>query len=190
MDDTGADLENTAFLLQRLQELKNWQKQQEEQLLKDQQFQLDQIFRQKEAYKREAYEIQDANEEEDQEDDTTIDQDLSSLHSEIVLPSWASRSSSSLERNREEEQIEDLVIVPSTKTFEQMLEEKLTIEQTQEQTPTEFAKTNEDTGSPKPFLRRGSGLARYEKSISFEFALKKCLWKRILDMAELVDLGI
>ena len=37
MDET-ADLENTGFLLQRLQELKNWQRQQEENLLKEQEF--------------------------------------------------------------------------------------------------------------------------------------------------------
>ena len=36
MDETG-DLENTGFLLQKLQELKNWQKLQEDQLMKEQQ---------------------------------------------------------------------------------------------------------------------------------------------------------
>lgn len=88
MDET-ADLENTGFLLQRLQELKNWQRQQEENLLKEQEFKLAQVVN---AQQQAAV----TNNEDD--DDTTIDQDLSSLNSEIVqsLPSWASRSSSSM----------------------------------------------------------------------------------------------
>ena len=80
-------LENTGFLLQRLQELKNWQKQQEENLLKEQQIQLEQLMQNNQV------------DFDDQEDDTTIDQDLSSLNSEVAnqsLPSWASRSSSSM----------------------------------------------------------------------------------------------
>ena len=38
--DESTDPNNTVFLLQRLQELKNWQKQQEEKLLQDQEFQM------------------------------------------------------------------------------------------------------------------------------------------------------
>ena len=38
--DESTDPNNTVFLLQRLQELKNWQKQQEEKLLHDQEFQM------------------------------------------------------------------------------------------------------------------------------------------------------
>ena len=97
MDETG-DLENTGFLLQKLQELKNWQKLQEDQLMKEQQFQLDQLLRENKQVidnTIEAVDIGDNNvDEDDDDDDTTIDQDLSSLHSEVIqsLPSWASRS--------------------------------------------------------------------------------------------------
>ena len=94
MDETG-DLENTGFLLQKLEELKNWQKQQEDKLVKEQQFQLDQLLRGNKQVidDFEAVEIEDVNDDDD-DDDTTIDQDLSSLHSEAIqsLPSWASRS--------------------------------------------------------------------------------------------------
>ena len=95
--ETG-DLENTSFLLQKLQELKNWQKLQEDQLMKEQQFQLDQLLRENKQVidnTIEAVDIGDNNVDEDEDDDdTTIDQDLSSLHSEVIqsLPSWASRS--------------------------------------------------------------------------------------------------
>ena len=120
MDESG-DLENSAFLLQRLQELRNWQKQLEEELLREQRFELNKL-------------MQDCNldhspendgNEDDEDDDTTIDQDLSSLHSEIIqsLPSWASRSSSSM--NNVQDDPEDMPIMPSAKTFEQMLDEKL-----------------------------------------------------------------
>ena len=39
MDDTG-ELENTGFLLEKLQALKNWQKEQEDKLMKEQQLQV------------------------------------------------------------------------------------------------------------------------------------------------------
>ena len=97
MDETG-DLENTGFLLQKLQQLKNWQKLQEDQLMQEQQFQLDQLLRGNQQViddTIEAVEIENDNiDENDDDDDTTIDQDLSSLHSEAIqsLPSWASRS--------------------------------------------------------------------------------------------------
>ena len=156
MDDS-TELEQTGFLLQRLQELKAWQKQQEEQLLKDQHFQLEQLI-------NNSAETMDNVE---TDDDTTIDQDLSSLHSEAMpsiqsLPSWASRSSSSLAKD-----LEDKPIVHDGKTFQELLEEKLNIEEVQNSP--EFAVAaqsgsgpNED-GSAKrlPFLRKGSGLAKY-----------------------------
>ena len=85
MDDSS-DLEQTGFLLQRLQELKEWQKQQEEQLLKEQHFQLEQLINDT------GDTMENTNE---SDDDTTIDQDLSSLHSEAVpMPSWTSQDSS------------------------------------------------------------------------------------------------
>ena len=108
MDETNGELENTDFLLQKLQELKNWQKYQEEQLLQNQQFKLDQILQQAHNGSK----VQDDKNHEHSDDDTTIDQDLSSLHSEMAssslhsdmvpstLPSWASRSSSSLRNNK------------------------------------------------------------------------------------------
>ena len=87
MDDSS-DLEQTGFLLQRLQELKEWQKQQEEQLLKEQNFQLEQLIINTTGDTME-------NTTEQSDDDTTIDQDLSSLHSEAVpMPSWTSQDSS------------------------------------------------------------------------------------------------
>lgn len=97
MDETN-NLENTAFLLQRLQELKNWQKQQEEQLLKEQQLQLDQLLQENRHINLEDADVNynNAGEDIDDDDDTTIDQDLSSLQSEAVqsLPSWATGSRS------------------------------------------------------------------------------------------------
>ena len=122
MDGSNAELENSGFLLHKLQELKNWQKQQEEQLLKEQQFQLD-LLKQGAASNNNV-----GDDEDDIEDDTTIDQDLSSLHSEVVLPSWASHNSSSSNDNHAETAhhiVDDLPILPRTKTFEQMLEENL-----------------------------------------------------------------
>ena len=85
-----------------------------------------------------------------------LDPDLSSLHSEInqdpSLPSWASRSSSSLKLQNEDDPI-DKPIIPSAKTFEQLLEEKLEQDNIERKEP--------DSKDPKPFLRRGSGLVRY-----------------------------
>ena len=95
MDETN-NLENTGFLLQRLQELKNWQKQQEEQLLKEQQLQLDQLLHENRHILEEADVNYNNDGGEDIDDDTTIDQDLSSLQSEAIqsLPSWATGSRS------------------------------------------------------------------------------------------------
>lgn len=42
--DESTELDNTGFLLQRLQELKLWQKQQEEKLLQEQELQMDQFL--------------------------------------------------------------------------------------------------------------------------------------------------
>ena len=90
-----------------------------------------------------------------------IDPDLSSLHSEInqdpSLPSWASRSSSSLKLQNDDDPT-DKPIIPSAKTFEQLIEEKLVDSPIhhEPQTQKEF-----DPKAPKPFLRRGSGLVRY-----------------------------
>ena len=42
--DESTELDNTGFLLQRLQELKLWQKQQEEKLLHEQELQMDQFL--------------------------------------------------------------------------------------------------------------------------------------------------
>ena len=86
------------------------------------------------------------------------DPDLSSLHSEInqepsSLPSWASRSSSSLKFQNEDDPV-DKPIIPSAKTFEQMVEEKLEGERVEESQAS-------PEKEPRPFLRRGSGLARY-----------------------------
>ena len=57
---------------------------------------------------------------------------------------------------------QDKPIKPIQKSFEELLEEKLNLD---DQPPElEFAKapdTAESSNSPKPFLRRGSGLARY-----------------------------
>merc|ERR1712029_777430 len=115
----STELEQTGFLIQRPQELKAWQKQQEEQLLKDQHFQLEQLI-------NNSAETMDNVE---TDDDTTIDQYLSSLHSEAMpsiqsLPSWASRSSSSLAKD-----LEDKPIVHDGKMFQELLEEKLNIEE-------------------------------------------------------------
>merc|ERR1712020_561001 len=114
--DESTELDNTGFLLQRLQELKLWQKQQEEKLLHEQELQMDQFLQ------------KTVEEPFTDDDDTTIDPDLSSLHSEInqdpSLPSWASRSSSSLKLQNEDDPT-DKPIIPSAKTFEQLIEEKL-----------------------------------------------------------------
>ena len=120
MDESG-ELDHTGFLLQRLQELKNWQKQQEEQLLKEQDYQMDQLFNSKD----------NVDGDDDDDDDTTIDQDLSSLHSEVnqSLPSWASRSSSSMRHNSSHNNPDEKPIVPVAKTFEELLQENLEKEQ-------------------------------------------------------------
>ncbi len=115
-----------------------------------------------------------------EDDDTTIDQDLSSLHSEIhddpseQLPSWASRThfngSSHSEATQKRRSIDDQPIVPKAKTFEELLEQQLVFEGGDEVREDEdgdenakgespaFVRRNQE---PKPFLRRGSGLARY-----------------------------
>ena len=90
MDETDENLENTGFLLQKLQELKDWQKYQEEQLLKTQNLHLNEMFNKVSLESGQNMKNSDAKnehlEENDSEnDDTTIDQDLSSLHSEMVI---------------------------------------------------------------------------------------------------------
>jgi len=150
--DESTEHNKTVFLLQRLQELKIWQKQQEEKLLHDQEFQMAELL-QKSAEEDVGLPTDD--------EDTTIDPDLSSLHSEInqdpSLPSWASRSSSSLKLQNDDDPT-DKPIIPSAKTFEQLIEEKLVDSPIhhEPQTQKEF-----DPKAPKPFLRRGSGLVRY-----------------------------
>ena len=165
MDDS-TELEQTGFLLQRLQELKAWQKQQEEQLLKEQHFQLEQLINNSSHN-----EVENSMENVETDDDTTIDQDLSSLHSEVMpsiqsLPSWASRSSSSLAAAAKD--LEDKPIVHDGKTFEELLEVKLNIEEVQNSPDFATAQsgTNEEEAGGSatkklPFLRKGSGLAKY-----------------------------
>lgn len=143
--DAADSLDRTGFLLQRLQELKAWQREQEENLLREQELQMDRL-------------VVDPDYDNEEEDDTTIDQDLSSLASveagplndDEQVPSWASRSGTSLEVDNHDEQ----PIVAKCQTFEQLLAQHDLDDGEKRQQDKAFVKA-------KPFLRRGSGLARY-----------------------------
>lgn len=67
-DDEGNGLDHTGVLLQRLHELKAWQKEQEMRLLKEQKEQMEQLKKM-------------ASQGAEESDDATIDQDVSSLTS-------------------------------------------------------------------------------------------------------------
>ncbi|XP_059090439.1 centromere protein J-like [Tigriopus californicus] len=157
LDETGlgeSSMDQTGFLLQRLQELKEWQKEQEMKLLRDQQKQMQQLVDQ-----------------ESLDDDTTIDQDFSSLNSyaatpqpqpdilqqyysssfespdedeepegqdvgqrsisklDSSMPSWAQTESGheprTIKSNPRTPNIEEIPIVNPKKTFEELLAEKL-----------------------------------------------------------------
>jgi hypothetical protein len=153
--DSNPDLDHTGFLLQRLQELKAWQREQEENLLREQDQQMEQLVLTKSP-----------GDNDESDDDTTIDQDLSSLHSDVIqeeqLPSWASHSSSSMRMEDKRPSIDEQPIVPSAKTFEQMLEEQLqTTPGVHQDKDLVFIRRQADPSQAKSFLRRGSGLARY-----------------------------
>ena len=72
----------------------------------------------------------------------------------LSIDSYFCGSSSSM-RDHPEPDVDDTPIVPKFKSFEEMLEEKLVLDQDQPKTPDlEFAATPKSgSNSPKPFLR-------------------------------------
>jgi len=148
-----SDLSNTSggenkglLLLQRLQQLKVWQARQEAILLDEQRQQIS--FKLSEVEHRQAQ----VQVQEDTEDDTTI----SSLESdqEQSLP-WNANpqaiTSPSPDRN------EDQPLTGGGKTFEQLMSEKLTGNENEGDASAAVKKVV----TPKPFLKRGSGLTRF-----------------------------
>jgi len=128
------------LLLRRLQQLKVWQARQEALLLEEQRQQLS--FRISEVEKEKEQE-----QVEDTEDDTTISS-LESDHEPLPGPSLTSPSP---------DRREDLPLSGGGKTFEQLMAEKLTGKESEGGGNSTVRKVV----TPKPFLKRGSGLSRF-----------------------------
>jgi len=83
-DADESSLNQTGFLLQRLQDLKRWQQEQETRLLREQQKEMDKLKKQVVADQHRHLKDDDGGDDDD--DDPTIDQDASSLTSYEELP--------------------------------------------------------------------------------------------------------
>ena len=151
---------DSEFLLQRLQELKAWQFEQEQRLLREQEHQMDTIYL--------ASQTEDRPDEDDNA--STIDQDISSLASFVDVPdpsappAWAqapspAQSESVVTVNGAKAAHDEVPIANKPKTFEELLDEQLKANDDAVQTPETVP--SRQTSSAKAFLRRGSGLARY-----------------------------
>jgi hypothetical protein len=84
-----SSLNQTGFLLQRLQDLKRWQQEQEKRLLRDQQLQMEQLKKEVahgDAQRGSAVKAGHLADDDEDDDDPTIDQDVSSLTSYEELP--------------------------------------------------------------------------------------------------------
>jgi len=135
------------LLLQRLQQLKVWQARQEALLLEEQRQQISLKLSEVAAGTEEQQE-----QVEDAEDDTTISSMDSDHEQEQSLP-WIS----SLGPSPSPDRTEDLPLSGGGKTFAQLMAEKLTGKENEGIATADQKKVV----TPKPFLKRGSGLTRF-----------------------------
>jgi len=202
-------MNDSEFLLQRLQELKAWQAEQEERLLREQEDQMDQLYMAT-AGVQPGSNVQDLvvarnvappgggpknQPVMDNDDASTIDQDISSLADDNDVgevrslpppPAWAQGEESSPPKpvnngsptppvaKTPTNHPDDIPIKAGNqanmRTFEELLSQELRVNRDAVKTPEVEAQPAEpsppliaarQTSSAKPFLRRGSGLARY-----------------------------
>jgi len=141
-----SDGENKGLaLLKRLQQLKVWQARQEALLLDEQRQQISLRLSEVEEQRQEQEHVH-----EDTDDDTTISS-LISDH-EMSLPRYIQQQPvTPLSPDR----MEDIPVSGGGKTFEQLMEEKLTGKEG------EVSSAGKKVLTPKPFLKRGSGLSRF-----------------------------